>query len=96
MRIWCKIKIKNFFLISLSILINCLPENLWISLGEVICWSLLGVKGFTANIGEIRYISSPLKEKEADFLFKDRLYFLIFLFSTLDCLGSPSEAIFSD
>ena len=35
---------KKFFLIILSILINCLLENVWISLGEIPCESLLGVK----------------------------------------------------
>ena len=42
-RIWSKITIK--FLISLSILINRLLENKWISKGEGKCLSLLGVKG---------------------------------------------------
>ena len=36
---------KNFFLISLSVLITCLLDNAWILLGEVACQSLLGVKG---------------------------------------------------
>lgn len=36
---------NNFFLISLSILITFLFDNLWISLGEVTSQSLLGVKG---------------------------------------------------
>ena len=33
------------FLISLSILITCLLDNVWILLGEVAYWSLLEVKG---------------------------------------------------
>ena len=44
MRIWCWIKI-NFYMISLNILITCLLDNVRILLGEVSCWSLLGVKG---------------------------------------------------
>ena len=35
----------NFYLISLSILISCLLDNVWILQGEVTCESLLGVKG---------------------------------------------------
>ena len=39
------------FLISLSILITCLLDNIWILLGEVAYWSLLGVKGLmVANL----------------------------------------------
>ena len=36
---------KNFYLISLSILITCLLDNIWILLGEVPCLSLIEVKG---------------------------------------------------
>ena len=36
---------KNFFLISLNILITCLLDNEWILQGEVACQSLLGIKG---------------------------------------------------
>ena len=36
---------NNFYLISLNILISCLLSNVRILLGEVSCWSLLGVKG---------------------------------------------------
>ena len=35
----------NFYLISLSLLITCLLDNVWILLGEVTCQSLLEVKG---------------------------------------------------
>ena len=35
----------KFYLISLSILINCLLDNVWILSGEVTCLSLIGVKG---------------------------------------------------
>ena len=39
------------FLISLSILITCLLDNVWILLGEVAYWSLLEVKGLmVANL----------------------------------------------
>ena len=39
------------FLISLSILITCLLDNVWILLGEVAYSSLLGVKGLmVANL----------------------------------------------
>ena len=34
---------NNLFQINLSILINCLLNNLWITMGEVTCWSLLRV-----------------------------------------------------
>ena len=37
------------FMISLSILITCLLDNLWILKGEVACQSLLGVKGLRDN-----------------------------------------------
>ena len=36
---------KNFFLISLSILITHLLDNVWILWGEVTCQSLLGIIG---------------------------------------------------
>ena len=36
---------NNFYLISLSILITCLLDNVWILLGEVPCLSLIEVKG---------------------------------------------------
>ena len=36
---------NNFYLISLSILITCLLDNIWILLGEVTCLSLIEVKG---------------------------------------------------
>ena len=36
---------NNFNLISLSILITCLLDKVWILLGEVPCLSLMGVKG---------------------------------------------------
>ena len=35
----------KFYLISLSLLITCLLDNVWILLGEVTCQSLLEVKG---------------------------------------------------
>ena len=35
----------KFYLISLSILIHCLLDNVWILSGEVTCLSLIGVKG---------------------------------------------------
>ena len=34
-RIWCEIKSFNFYLISLSILITCLLDYVWILYGEV-------------------------------------------------------------
>ena len=40
---------ENFNLISLSILITFLRNNVWILLGEVMCQSLLGVKGCSGN-----------------------------------------------
>ena len=42
--IWCYVKI-NFKVMSLSILLNCLLDDIQILQGEVACWSLLGVKG---------------------------------------------------
>ena len=36
---------NNFYLISLNILISCLLGNVRILLGEVSCWSILGVIG---------------------------------------------------
>ena len=36
---------SSFYLISLNILITCLLKNVWILKGEVLCESLLGVKG---------------------------------------------------
>ena len=39
---------NNFYLISLSILITCLLDNLWILLGEVTCKSFLGVEGLNS------------------------------------------------
>ena len=44
---------NNFYLISLSILITCLLDNVWILLGEVTCESLLGVKGLSVKISEL-------------------------------------------
>ena len=35
----------KFYPISLSLLITCLLDNVWILLGEVTCQSLLEVKG---------------------------------------------------
>ena len=35
---------KNFFLISLNILITCLLDNEWILYGELTCQSRLGIK----------------------------------------------------
>ena len=37
--------LHNFNLISLSVLITCLLDNVWILSGEISCLSLLGVKG---------------------------------------------------
>ena len=31
--------------IILLILITLSPENVWVMLGEILCWSLLGLKG---------------------------------------------------
>ena len=36
---------NNFYLISLSILVTCLLDNVWILKGDVTHQSLLGVKG---------------------------------------------------
>ena len=36
---------KNLYLISLSILTTCMVDNVGMLLGEIICLSLLGVKG---------------------------------------------------
>ena len=44
---------KNFLLISVIILITCLLDNVWISWGEVVSQSLLGVEGFNDNITRI-------------------------------------------
>ena len=38
---------NNLYLISLNILITCLLDNVRILLGEVSCWSLLGIKGLS-------------------------------------------------
>ena len=37
---------NNFYLISLSILITCLLDNVWVFKGEITCQPLLGVKGY--------------------------------------------------
>ena len=44
----------NFNLISLSILITCLLDNVWILWGEVTSQSLLGVKGLSERVIEPR------------------------------------------
>ena len=38
---------NNFYLISLSILIACLLENVQLLKEEVRCWTFLGVKGLS-------------------------------------------------
>ena len=38
---------NNLYLISLNILITCLLDNVRILLGEVSCWSLLGIEGLS-------------------------------------------------
>ena len=46
---------KNFFLISASILITCLLDNVWIFWGEFVCQSLLGVERLILSLpGEIK------------------------------------------
>ena len=40
---------EKFYLIRLRILITCLLCNVWMLLGEVACWSLLGVSGLRCN-----------------------------------------------
>ena len=40
---------NNFYLISWNMLISCLLDNVRILLGEVSCWSLLGVQGLTTD-----------------------------------------------
>ena len=46
---------KNLTLISLSILIIALLDNVWILKGEVICSILLGVNGSMCDSGVISY-----------------------------------------
>ena len=38
---------RNFYLVSLSVLITCLLDSVWIIYGEVTPLSLLGVKGLS-------------------------------------------------
>ena len=38
------------YLMSLSILITCLLDNVWILQGEVTCLSVLGVKGLKEDL----------------------------------------------
>ena len=40
---------NNFYLISLSILVTCLLDNVQILQGEVACQSLLRIKGLTRS-----------------------------------------------
>ena len=44
---------KNFLLISLIIFITFFLDNVWISWGEIVSQSLLGVRGFNDNIMRI-------------------------------------------
>ena len=41
---------KNFFLISVSIIITCLLDNVGIFWGEFVCQSLLGVEGLILSL----------------------------------------------
>ena len=58
---------KNFFLISLSILIKHSLEKLWISQGEVTCQSLLGDKAPLAPLPQTdpEILSLPLTPLDA-------------------------------
>ena len=41
---------NNFYLISLSFLITCLLDNVWVFKGEITCQPLLGVKGLSIEL----------------------------------------------
>ena len=45
---------NNIYVISLSILITCLLDNVWILWGEVTCQSLLGVKRLTSKLTGVK------------------------------------------
>ena len=57
---------NNFYLISLSILITCLLDNLWILLGEVFPSSLLGGTELKCRLMDVRSLMSL--EKAAFYL----------------------------
>ena len=50
---------NNYYLISLNILITCLLDNVWISLKEVTCLSLLGVKGLRYGLSYLKSFRNP-------------------------------------
>ena len=52
---------SNFYLINLSILITCVLDNVWILYEEVICQSLLGVKGLITMSDQDRISPSNIK-----------------------------------
>ena len=57
---------NNFYLISLSILMTCLLDNLWILWGEVFPSSLLGGKGLKCTSMDVLSLMSL--EKAAFYL----------------------------
>ena len=86
------------YLRSLSILITCLQDNVRILLGEVTCWSFLGVKGlmspaynqYREDVGEYgAYGLSSLAEKTWTSnhfqMLQQRQHILLNYFKTLEC-----------
>ena len=83
----------NFYLISLSILITCMLDGLWIFWGEVTCQSLLGVKGLRTGNDFLR--TYPYVHKLAVYWQKPNVnFFLIFLFSCVVKLNFFSCGIY--
>ena len=52
----------NFYLTSLSILMTCLLDNVWILKGEVICSSRVGVKGLRSQVIQGKRCSKKKKK----------------------------------
>ena len=61
--------------IILLILITLSPENVWVMLGEISCWSLLGLKRVKTSRAKIRRVRlgkgalSPAPARFSHFLF---------------------------
>ena len=74
---------NNFHLISLSLLITCLLDNVWILQGEVPCQSLLGVNWLKVNKKETPYMAKKRKEQGFDVMIS--LITLPFNFFNIPC-----------
>ena len=86
----------NLYLISLSFLITCLQDNVWILCEEVACWSILGDKGLRCHKQEINVmlnftaidrVLNCFNSAELYFYFQNLLFFcyqlLLFLTTLL-------------